>query len=87
MTQSERDVADRIGAPMRAQRSAEATGFYHRVSVFDNETDALVTDILLTPENVEALRPYLAVGDDTDVIGEHGIGPRLSLFVGAFNDA
>lgn len=64
--------------------SEQTTGFYHRISVFDNETEALVTDILLTTENLEALRPYLAVGDDDLVIGEHEIGPKLSLFVGAF---
>lgn len=62
----------------------QTAGFYHRISVFDNETEALVTDIFLTPENLDALRPYLAVGDDDAVIGEHEIGPRLSLFVGAF---
>jgi hypothetical protein len=55
----------------------------HRIHVFDNETEAFVTEIALTRDQVEALRPYLHVGDDVDIIGEHEIGGSLSLFVGA----
>lgn len=64
-----------------------AIPFHHRISVFDNATERMVTEIILTAENVEALRPYLDVGDDKNVIGEHEIGPSLSLFVGAYRDA
>ena len=66
--------------------SDKTTGWHYRINVFDNVTEELVTEIVLTREQVEALRPYLHFGDDRDLIGEHEIMPTLSMFVGATAD-
>lgn len=61
---------------------------YHQISIFDNRTNELVAELVLTKENVEALRPYLfgVADDDKELLGgDWEIGPpELSFFLGAY---